>query len=447
MDSMDRIRERVEALEQQANVMAAHTRAVERRLRWWRGIACGVVLLSLWSLALSSAQAADFSCTAGDGACLLDAINQANTNGEANTITLEAGTYTLTAVDNTTDGPNGLPVITSPLTITGEGAETTIITRDARAPSFRILHVGAAGSLALEGLTLRGGNLPGIGGGGGGAILNAGTLALARTTIANNRAAAGGGLLISTGAAATIAHSTITNNSSAFAGGGLFITQGTVTLTATTVTHNNGDGGGGLANGFERDANSTVIITDSTIAHNGGELAAGGIRNLGTMVITNTTIANNSSHPNIGGAGGILNGGPLLLINSTLVDNTAGSGGGIENVSSPVLLLNTLLARNTARIGPDCSGSVTSLGTNLVGDPTGCTITLLPTDLTGDPGLGDFTDDGTPGNGHFPLLPGSPAINAGNDAFCPPTDQLGEPRVGRCDIGAIEFQGKHHKQQ
>src|SRR5919108_621659 len=59
----------------------------------------------------------------------------------------------------------------------------------------------------------------------------------------------------------------------------------------------------------------------------------------------------------------------------------------------------------------------------------------------GDPGLGAFTDDGTPGHGHFPLLPTSQAIDAGNDAVCPDTDQLGQPRVGPCDIGAIEFQG------
>jgi hypothetical protein len=112
-----------------------------------------------------------------------------------------------------------------------------------------------------------------------------------------------------------------------------------------------------------------------------------------------------------------------------------------------LVLLNTILAHNTIEgQGPDCFGPVPSLGTNLVGDPTGCTITLQPTDLTGDPSLGDFTDDGTPGNGHVPLLPGSRAIDAGNDAFCLPTDQLGQPRVGRCDIGAIEFQGKHHKQ-
>lgn len=52
MDSMDNLRERVETLEH-------HTRTVEQRLRWWRGIACGVVMLSLLSLALPSGKAAD----------------------------------------------------------------------------------------------------------------------------------------------------------------------------------------------------------------------------------------------------------------------------------------------------------------------------------------------------------------------------------------------------
>jgi hypothetical protein len=59
MDSMDSIRERLEALEQQTKAMKAHTHMVERRLRWWRGIACGVVMLSLLSLALPSGKAAD----------------------------------------------------------------------------------------------------------------------------------------------------------------------------------------------------------------------------------------------------------------------------------------------------------------------------------------------------------------------------------------------------
>ena len=61
-------------------------------------------------------------------------------------------------------------------------------------------------------------------------------------------------------------------------------------------------------------------------------------------------------------------------------------------------------------------------------------------DLTGVPSLGAFLDDGT-GYGHYPLLEGSPAINRGNPAACPKTDQLGQKRVGPCDIGSIEFQG------
>jgi hypothetical protein len=54
MDSLDTFRERCEALEQQMNIMSAHTRMVERRLRWWRGIACGLLIVGLISLPLPS---------------------------------------------------------------------------------------------------------------------------------------------------------------------------------------------------------------------------------------------------------------------------------------------------------------------------------------------------------------------------------------------------------
>ena len=45
MDSMDHWRERMEAVEQQMSAMGAQTRTVARRLSWWRGFACGVMLL------------------------------------------------------------------------------------------------------------------------------------------------------------------------------------------------------------------------------------------------------------------------------------------------------------------------------------------------------------------------------------------------------------------
>jgi hypothetical protein len=57
--SMENVHERIEALEQQMRALGAHTRTVERRRRWWRGVACGLGLLGLVSLSLQSGTAAD----------------------------------------------------------------------------------------------------------------------------------------------------------------------------------------------------------------------------------------------------------------------------------------------------------------------------------------------------------------------------------------------------
>src|SRR5712691_2320952 len=59
MDSMDNFRERFEALEQQTEQLKQHTRMVERRLRWWRGMASGVLMLGLLSWALPSGKTVD----------------------------------------------------------------------------------------------------------------------------------------------------------------------------------------------------------------------------------------------------------------------------------------------------------------------------------------------------------------------------------------------------
>jgi hypothetical protein len=88
-------------------------------------------------------------------------------------------------------------------------------------------------------------------------------------------------------------------------------------------------------------------------------------------------------------------------------------------------------------------GTITSLGNNLVGDPIGCEINLQLNDLTGDPGLGplvEIGEDDSPGKAFYPVLAGSVVIDSANLAACPKKDQLGNPRVGRCDIGAVEFQ-------
>jgi hypothetical protein len=203
MDSMDNCRERFEAVEQQTaqlkqqtHALEAQTRMVARRRHWWS--LTGGVVVAVLGFALACplpVQAKTFACGASDVACLSDAINQANANGDQNTIRLAAGTYTLTAVDNVPPelgpGGNGLPVITSILTIRGQEAETTIIERAAGAPELRLLHVAMAGTLTLQGLTLRGGFTFR-----GGGLFNQGTVTLRHCMLTENEAyGTGAGIL------------------------------------------------------------------------------------------------------------------------------------------------------------------------------------------------------------------------------------------------------------
>jgi hypothetical protein len=121
-----------------------------------------VVTLIIVALAfVHPTQAATFSC--GDVGCLIAAINTANANGEDDTINLAAVTYTLTTVNNIhhVSGANGLPRVTSNISIIGAGADATVIERDEGAPLFRLFHI-ETGTLILEGLTIKGG-LPSFG--------------------------------------------------------------------------------------------------------------------------------------------------------------------------------------------------------------------------------------------------------------------------------------------
>jgi hypothetical protein len=154
-----------------------------------------------------------------------------------------------------------------------------------------------------------------------------------------------------------------------------------------------------------------------------------------------------------GSGGGIRNSGTLTVTNSTLSANAASAGGqthnsfggGIDN-SNALDLRNTLVAGNTAATSPDLSGSVSSLGHNLIGDGTGGS-GFIATDLVGtsanpiDPRLGPLQDNGGP-TLTLALMPGSPAIDAGDNTDGPAFDQRGFARIvgGAIDIGAFEVQ-------
>ena len=193
-----------------------------------------------------------------------------------------------------------------------------------------------------------------------------------------------------------------------------------------------------------------MTVTSSTLNGNSA-VSGGGIKNNGTVTLINTTVSGNTTKTHVGG--GIENGnGSTLILKSTTVsgNNSKLRGGGIYNESGgAVNLTNTIVAGNTAtQSGPDCTGSQSSQGHNLIGTTSGCSFSATISDQTAvnDPQLGPLADNGGPTFTHA-LLPGSPAIDAGNPAApgsggnaCPTTDQRGvsRPLGPRCDIGAFE---------
>jgi hypothetical protein len=232
-----------------------------------------------------------------------------------------------------------------------------------------------------------------------------------------------------------ITQSRFTGNSGLSDAGALDVAGGIVFITTSTFDHNASDGSGAISD----ENQATLVVTNSSFTENGAFNGGGGIGIIGggRVVVTNTTFARNNE-VSIGTGSAIRNdSGSLILINSTLAENSGLRSTLVSTASATTLVQNTIVARSLHN-SSDCAGPIRSLGNNLIGDLTGCSIILQPSDLIGDPGLGPFTDDGSPGNAHFPLLPTSRAIDTGNDAACPEADQIGQHRH-QCDIGAIAF--------
>jgi hypothetical protein len=172
----------------------------------------------------------------------------------------------------------------------------------------------------------------------------------------------------------------------------------------------------------------------------------GSIVTNGPMILENTTVAFNEAE----GENAAITCGQcrmLKILNSTIVANQGLIAGGIaRSLSIPLGMIevqNSIIAGNTSSdpANADCYSrgvpqNVRSLGNNILG---ACDLTLHPTDIFDVRGLASFVDDERPGKSHFPLVPDSPAIDAGNPNVCPLTDQLEQARVGVCDIGAVEF--------
>jgi hypothetical protein len=264
----------------------------------------------------------------------------------------------------------------------------------------------------------------------------------------------------------TIRKSEITYNSArggdlggGAAGGGI-LNLGIMTMTDTLVDGNSavdgyepgpfppGGSGGGILNYGQLSIKGTAISNNQALGDGGG------LSNGGAVQIVNSTISGNWTQY----GGGIANGGTVELESVTIYQNSAhslgrssGVGGGIASYNG-LTIHNSIIAGNYvygntlfSAYGPDCYGSLTSQGYNLLGNSADCSLEgLTDGNLVDQPALlNPLGDYGGPTPTHAPWF-ASPALDAGDPANCLAVDQRGEPRPGdsgnqkHCDIGAVE---------
>ncbi len=237
-----------------------------------------------------------------------------------------------------------------------------------------------------------------------GAILDGFTITAGNANGASVPSDVGGGMSNYNGSP-TLTNVTFSGNTATYNGGGMSNNQGNPTLTNVTFSRNSAINGGGMFDFY------------------------------GSPILTNVTFSGNSA---INAGGGMFDNGSPTLTNVTFSDNSAAVfGGGMANYYNSPQIRNTIVWGNTAtsygaQISDD--SSTPSVSYSVVQD--GYAGTNI---ITGDPLLGALGNYGG-FTQTMPLQAGSSAIDTGNDAVCPATDQRGvsRPQGAHCDIGAYE---------
>lgn len=360
----------------------------------------------------------------------------------ADTVVLQAGaTYTLTSNPGNVwaFGANNLAVEGNGATIERSSAEGT--------PAFGLFQCN--GTSTFSQVTLRNGRIADNSASGATLKSSFGTLTLKNVTIEDSFANLMGGAIANEASATVhILDSRLLNNISATSthGGGAVFNQGTLIVQRSTFKGNTANRGGAITNW------GVLGVSDSTFDSNQASQDGAAIY---TVVVSgsagNSTLSNSTVTNHISTNGATITNdtnGQTTIVNSTIAGNQAPA---LKQVSGTLSVQSSLLAGNTG--SPCKEGTITSAGNNLLdADAPNCTFTPVDSDLVASEvttvGLGTFTDSGTAGRGYFPLLSGSQAINAGNASKCIDDsanngpdldqDQLGNARVGTCDIGAIE---------
>ncbi len=340
---------------------------------------------------------------------------------------------------------------------------------------------GTDATAVLDGFTITAGHAHDVLGGGG--LHNTGSPTLARCIFRKNLGSSqssqvrGGGMYNGSGGNPTLIDCTFSGNQVGSRpayparGGGMYSRFGSPTLINCTFSGNStvagtssgaGDGAGMYIEG------GSTTLTNCTFSGNWVDVDGdgGGLYNfIGSTTLTNCTFSGNWIELRGGDGGGMysLFGSPTLT-NCTFSGNSAdgGGGGGMYNDQSTPTLANCILWGNTALTGAQIDDSL--------GSTTTATYSCIEGGWPGDGNIGDlpahdplFVDvdgpDDIPGttDDDVRLSPGSPCINAGDDASLPadaldldedgdagepiPIDLDGHARVlcGGVDMGPYEF--------
>ena len=353
-------------------------------------------------LVVSLANDEDDGDVSANDLSLREAVRLANQHVGSDTIQFvqNLGAITLTSELLLTD-------TTGTVSIVGPNGGTQIIQR-ARTDGnrFRLFQIATGTSAAFRSLALANGSTTGN----GGAILNLGSLDIDQSTLSFNDAGGNGGAI--------------------FNGGG---TGQTLGLHRSTLSNNTADWGGAIFNDNGR-GNSTLTGELNTISGNSARAFGGGIANVGTLNLAQSTLVLNRADSDgiNGGEGGGLAAFNIETLTGTIIaGNTRGLvtasshndiGGGFVNTAS----------NNVVADGPSGGAIPNGVNGNIVGSNAEITIPLArilnPT----------LASNGGPTQTHA-LVPLSPARDAGATSTLT-TDQRGSAFINIPDIGAFEYQ-------
>ena len=340
-------------------------------------------LLTLWLLVLTaSLTTAPVARAAADYDSLYAEIEAANRTGSG-AIAL-GGDVALTAP---------LPPITSEITIEGNGH------RISGAGMYRIFDV-VGGRLAINNLTVTDGKAPEDEYGGALRLSQGARVTIDSAVFSDNSAAQGGAIATEgAGIRLSISTSSFLRNQAGDFGGALFLEGGTTHISRSSFQENSSDYAGGAIAAHE----GVLEVENSTFSDNFA--ASGGVIEVLHDEVTFTHV--------------------------TMVDNRAryDEGAAIHRTAGVIKLYNSIVGAQRGR--KSCTNGLSDARGNISQDGT---CSLMETQV--DPLVGELT--GAPA--WFPLLDGSPALDAADPEYCLDTDQLGtaRPQGGGCDIGAIE---------